>query len=493
MLRRYLLILILTLLSLLSPIVVHADSRLAILTDIEATMKDFASSLNNLYEDDIIVSEELDRIANVFGSDEYFIFNGRTMDSFWGWLDLYYGQVMQGGYTEHTLHIKERTLEKVDPAEDDDKRYRVKCILERMTDNNQYIPQEVTFIVMWKGEDKYVSILEADGNWGLDIVGISKPGEKFWWFNFPVWGQWTVLITCFLVFMFIVSYAIVKIDNLFHLNRKLIKASRVFGAVLIIVAVYFFVQNFNDYLSNYHLKELENFEVHATFSKYNISWVKKNGKIGMIDYTGELILDYQFDKVGSFSDGLAWVHLRNRAGFVNTNGEVVIPPIYSYVHTFYNEKTLVGNENGYYIINTKGEIVKDMDIDKFFSFKEGMARFERNGLWGYLKEWTYNEIISPIYTSAQDFEDNRAIVQKDNYEGVIDAKNNIIIPFEYRFIIEKDKHFRVKKNNKYGLLDRDGNTVIPVKYDFMHFHIEGKATVYLNGKTSSIEYGNAKQ
>ena len=479
MLRRYLLILILTLLSLLSPMAVQADSRLAILTDIEATVKDFASSLNNLYEDDIIVSEELDRIADVFGSDEYFIFNGRTMDSFRGWLDLYYGQVMQSGYTEHTLHIKERTLEKVDPAEDDDKRYCIKCILERMTDNNQYIPQEVTFIVMWKGEDKYVSILEANGDWGLDIVGISKPGEKSWFYMLPEWLFALLYFSAVILFIYVTVFVYEK----FRIEERV---SPIVNKIIIVVimTVPFLVLIPSIYKES---TWEDKYEIHQRIDKYQIAWVKKDGKIGMIDYTGQLILDYQFDEVGSFRDGLAWVWFDNHGGFVNTYGEVVIPPIYTYVRTFKNGKTLVGNENGHFLINTKGEIIKDLNIQKLNNFFDGRAAFLWGDKWGYL-DGNYTEVIPPVYTSAENFNDGRAIVQKDNYKGVIDANNNIVIPLKYFRINRVFNHFLVRKNNKFGLLDRNGKTLIPVKYDFIRIETDGKATVTLNGKKFNIGY-----
>ena len=475
MLRRYLLILILTL---LSPIAVQADSRLAILTDIEATLNDFTAFLNNLYEDDIIVSEELDRIAATFGSNEYFIFNGRTMDSFRGWLDLYYGQVMQSGYTEHTLHIKERTLEKVNPTEDEDKRYRIKCTLERMMDNNQNIPQEVTFIVVWNGEYKYVTILEASGDWGLDIVGISKPGIKFWVYTLPEW----LGVLLFLGIIYIYTFGFIIIVEKMRAKNVNPVVIKIFAGMFIVVPVGFIIAIF------YHsVTWSDKYEIHKRIDKYSIAWVKKDGKIGMTDYTGELILDYQFDEVGSFSDGLAWVWFDNHGGFVNTDGEVVIPPIYSYVHTFRNGQTLVGNENGYYLVNTKGEIIKVLDIQKLNNFFDGRAAFQRGDKWGYL-DGNFTEVIPPVYTSAENFNDGRAIVQKDNYKGVIDTNNNIIIPLNYFRVNRVFNHFLVRKNNKFGLLDRNGKTLIPVKYDFIRIETDGKATVTLNGKKFNIGY-----
>jgi len=476
MLRRYLLILILTL---LSPIAVQADSRLAILTDIEATLNDFTAFLNNLYEDDIIVSEELDRIAATFGSNEYFIFNGRTMDSFRGWLDLYYGRVMQNGYTEHTLHSKERTREKVNPTEDNDKRYRIKCTLERMMDNNQNIPQEVTFIVVWNGEYKYVTILEASGDWGLDIVGISKSGDKFWYYTLPYWCQ--MMLIAVIVFILFVggAYALYYIDERFGFKGNFMMIGG--GIVIPILSIAISLIDFDEDNRWAELEFVEKIE------KENIAWVKKDGKIGMVDYSGELILDYQFDEVGSFSDGLAWVWFDNHAGFVNTDGEVVIPPIYSYARTFRNGQTVVGMENGYYLINTKGEIIKVLDIQKLNNFFDGRAAFLRGDKWGYL-DGNYTEVIPPVYTSVENFYDNRAIVQKDNNKGVIDANNNIIIPLNYFRINKVFNHFLVRKNNKFGLLDRDGKTLIPIKYDFIRIETDGKATVTLNGTKSVIEY-----
>ena len=50
------------------------------------------------------------------------------------------------------------------------------------------------------------------------------------------------------------------------------------------------------------------------------------GKFGLINTAGEIVIKPQFDRVYSFSEGLAWVKIGGKYGFINPTGEVVIKP-----------------------------------------------------------------------------------------------------------------------------------------------------------------------
>lgn len=70
------------------------------------------------------------------------------------------------------------------------------------------------------------------------------------------------------------------------------------------------------------------------------------------------------------------------------------------------------------------------------------------------------------YTDIQRFNDSLLIVEKDKKYGLIDIKENIIIPIEYDHIGGLDENLlSVSKNFKYGVMDKTGKTVIPCEYE----------------------------
>lgn len=62
------------------------------------------------------------------------------------------------------------------------------------------------------------------------------------------------------------------------------------------------------------------------------------GQEGFIDKTGKQIVPCVYDRVRSFSEGLAGVHQNGKGGFVNKSGELVIPCIYDAISDF-SERT----------------------------------------------------------------------------------------------------------------------------------------------------------
>ena len=64
---------------------------------------------------------------------------------------------------------------------------------------------------------------------------------------------------------------------------------------------------------------------------------------------------------------------------------------------------------------------------------QNLHLFKLNELWGY-KNDKDSIVIYPQYSYAEKFILNYAIVDKNNFSGVIDQNNNIIIPFKYHVI-----------------------------------------------------------
>ena len=67
----------------------------------------------------------------------------------------------------------------------------------------------------------------------------------------------------------------------------------------------------------------------------------------------------------------------------------------------------------------------------FFPFKEGLARVERNGKYGFIDE-KGSLIIPCIYDDVSSFNEGLASVKRNGKYGFIDKKGNIIVPFIYQ-------------------------------------------------------------
>ena len=107
-------------------------------------------------------------IANTYGSPEYFLRNGKEMESFQKWIETYSKIQILGESVQHECHILKQTVQKVDPDNNEDKRYSFEMVLmrSRMKQGEiEKLPADtLTFTVVWKGAQDYVSFVGIDGN-----------------------------------------------------------------------------------------------------------------------------------------------------------------------------------------------------------------------------------------------------------------------------------------------------------------------------------------
>lgn len=222
------------------------------------------------------------------------------------------------------------------------------------------------------------------------------------------------------------------------------------------------------------------------------------GLMGFLDTTGKEILPFQYRKAGAFSEGLAGVSLDGKKmGFINTQGQWVIQPQYDWGVTAQyeftngavvvykkapkeitnplNKQTTTIQMPQSAVINTRNEMIvpfgKYEDID---SFREGLARVE-------------------VKVPSEGTFDNGKMDLGRRF-GFIDTRGKLIIPTQYYDAASfREGLANVAIKDKYGFIDKQGNTVIPFEYDnILHsYFINGYAPMMKTKKKGnfSCAYG----
>ncbi|RIV22434.1 WG repeat-containing protein [Fibrisoma montanum] len=114
--------------------------------------------------------------------------------------------------------------------------------------------------------------------------------------------------------------------------------------------------------------------------------------------------------------------------------------------------------------------------------------------WGYINGRKHL-VIPPMYTSAADFYDNRAVVQQvvqtpgySRTYSVIDSAGNVITDQPYDRILDYSEGLAaVRKNDMWGFIDKQGKLVIPCQYEDAGYFSEGLACVKRNGKNGFVD------
>ena len=177
---------------------------------------------------------------------------------------------------------------------------------------------------------------------------------------------------------------------------------------------------------------------------------KKDGKYGLIDYDGNVIVSANYDELSSLKNrpGEILAKKKDKVGVIDSNGQLKIQVIYD---------SIVGDEyfteeNGYtksgYIVGNK----------------------EKNGfVYGYLNNFGESILDSNFESISRvlkyDDENAYLIVMSNGKKGVYKNSKKIIDQnFQNINYADSSKIFVVKRNSNYGIFNSEGKEILPVKF-----------------------------
>lgn len=460
-------------LALVFPLAFFAQTKSQVTSDITYTMSDFMSDVSCLNEDPEYVMQNIESVSTTFGSPDYFLYNGRQMDSFKAWLESYCNEWLRQGYVEHQLQIKQQTIEKVDAKEEQDKRYRFDGILLRKLQQNPEDRKDLSFVIEWKGEGRYVSLLEIKGN--LDTATtkvrqtsvapattIEKSYFKQWYYD-----NRTLALTLIIIAGIVLWFVLIGITNGRYHSIEI-------GGILTVacIASPFIFEYF--YPVDLHYSITSQYQQHVKYDSLRVASVKNNGMWGLIDYKGKTLLPLEYQAIGSFHENMTWIMKDGKVGFIDKDGRVKVEPVYYGARKFHNGQALVyTSKNTGRIIDTQGKTIKELPYTRIHTFKDGLAKVEKEGKVGYIRDLDYQEVIPCIYNSCSAVLYGHVAAKKNGKYGLLDNEGHEVLPFKYAhiFMVGEDRiSFQPEGSNKFGMMDLTENIIIPVAYDFISRH-----------------------
>jgi hypothetical protein len=103
--------------------------------------------------------------------------------------------------------------------------------------------------------------------------------------------------------------------------------------------------------------------------KEGVAVVKVGKKYGLINTSGELVIEPIYDGLDGFHKGLCGFDVEGKTGFIDHEGNVVIEPKFSRVNYFHNRIAPASLDNKTWgIINTKGDFILEPTYDFIWDF-----------------------------------------------------------------------------------------------------------------------------
>jgi hypothetical protein len=169
--------------------------------------------------------------------------------------------------------------------------------------------------------------------------------------------------------------------------------------------------------------------------------VAKNKLWGAIDTTGQIIIDYKYFDLSSFSDSIAaFSDTSNKWGFISINGDTIVKPKYKYVSACFAHISLVQNFDGHWnVINSNGDqlpIKVDSLVQGYY-----LNDYDKNDLalsWGYMGDRNKEFFDYPIYSNGRKVK----LVAFDNHYSLLSDTTDTSIAKSGADITQHQQLFR---------------------------------------------------
>lgn len=256
-------------------------------------------------------------------------------------------------------------------------------------------------------------------------------------------------------------------------------------------------------VKGYNQSELSNFKLKYPDYPYNdeiekeiklaqktlIPFKGNNELYGYIDTDGKWVIAPKYDDAFEFSEGFAVVYKEDSCYFINKEDSKVSTEFFDEAESYNNGIAVVKRKNLHYLINRSGLIVSKgyQDISKS---SENIFVCKLNNLYGVVN--SKDETIIPFnYSKIGNFKNDFAYYILDGKYGLLNI-NNTPKKAQWDWISDVDTNLCVvvKKNHSFGLINLNDEQLLPTNYDYITHCSKG---IYLLVKNNLYGFFNAKE
>ncbi len=217
------------------------------------------------------------------------------------------------------------------------------------------------------------------------------------------------------------------------------------------------------------------FDVIHTVRNLIISLDKKNGKWGVVTKNFETILPFEFDSIAVVHKRI-WVRKNSLEGYFDFEGKELMPIKYTDLSTqifvqLYLVSGKLNGETGFFELKKQRWI--PVEFDSVVRTYRKYIKLKKDGKEGLISYPDFKIILPFEYDqlSPNKIRYNEIVfVKNDGKLGIVNMKNEIIIPLEYEsitFPFDFEGHAAVEKNGKSGILSLENEILLPLEYDYI--------------------------
>lgn len=170
--------------------------------------------------------------------------------------------------------------------------------------------------------------------------------------------------------------------------------------------------------------------------------------------------------IGFFNDGVARIVQNGYVGLIDSTGTVLAEPQYEKIYDFEGRVARVTSHGKYGIIDRKGRVVLKPFTRELQEFKKGIAVYRSevsSWLYGLVSE-EGKFITKANYNHIGDAKDNRYLFSKDSVLGLLSPKGKEIVILKSRRPFDEFEYSPLKPNS--GLYHLQGKKTVTSLFEF---------------------------
>ena len=233
-------------------------------------------------------------------------------------------------------------------------------------------------------------------------------------------------------------------------------------------------ENSEEILTEYeNISAIENTDGQKVWYEDNLLKYQKNGKYGLIDFEGKIIIEPEYDNIYALEgiEKSIIIEKDGKKGLVNTSlGEIIIPVQYLDISSLtdtYDNGYIVKNENnklGIISADKKKILEEKYDDIKHITGNDYYVVVD-NGITEVI-DYTGQVILDKGFDSIEGIDLNNFIIIKNSNYGVINKDGETLIDANYSNIkYAFSNYYIVQKDSKYGIIDVQNNILVDNKYE----------------------------
>ncbi|MCI8519038.1 MAG: WG repeat-containing protein [Clostridia bacterium] len=240
---------------------------------------------------------------------------------------------------------------------------------------------------------------------------------------------------------------------------------------------------------------------HNIWYEKNVFKVEKDGKYGLINYSGKKLLNTEYSNINPIFgvENSLVIEKDGKYGLCDDSGNIVIDINYKRIERVgndYRNGYIVVDENNKYgiigfdkskILDTKYEEIKGICGENLYAVKE-------NGKYIVINKAGEKKVNKEFEDILEINKDNIVAKNSNGKFGVVGMDGQTRIDFDYDSLKGTNENsFIAKKGDKYGIVNIDGNVALPIESKNVEYIASGDCIVanYVeNGKEISRVYNS---